>query len=73
MCGLPGGASNSITEDERRDFEEKSKSMVEFSKLSLKVFDDVVLKNKECVSSFRLIGDTYMFMTLRKKIHCSSL
>ncbi len=49
VCGLPGGVSKAITEEERRDFEEKARSMVEFSKLSLKIFDDVVLKNKEYV------------------------
>jgi len=57
VCGLPGGVSKAITEDERRDFEEKSKSMVEFSKLSLKIFDDVVLKNKEYVDL--ILSDMY--------------
>ena len=52
VCGLPGGVSKAVTEDERRDFEEKAKSMVEFSKLSLKIFDDVVLKNKEYVDLY---------------------
>ncbi len=57
VCGLPGGVSKAITEDERRDFEEKSKSMVEFGKLSLKIFDDVVLKNKEYVDL--ILSDMY--------------
>lgn len=57
VCGLPGGVSKAITEDERRDFEEKSKSMVEFSKLSLKILDDVVLKNKEYVDL--ILSDMY--------------
>ncbi len=57
VCGLPGGVSKAITEDERRDFEEKSKSIVEFSKLSLKFFDDVVLKNKEYVDL--ILSDMY--------------
>ncbi|TET39019.1 MAG: Ni/Fe hydrogenase subunit alpha [Dehalococcoidia bacterium] len=47
VCGLPGGMSRAITEEERADFEEKAKSMVEFAKFSLKLFDDVVLANKE--------------------------
>jgi F420-non-reducing hydrogenase large subunit len=47
VCGLPGGMSKAITEDERRDFEEKAKSLVEFGKFGLKLFDDVVLANKE--------------------------
>ena len=49
VCGLPGGMSRAITEEERADFEEKAKSMVEFGKFSLKLFDDVVLGNKEYV------------------------
>jgi len=49
VCGLPGGMSRAITEEERQDFEEKAKSMVEFGKFSLKLFDDVVLGNKEYV------------------------
>ncbi|MBC8511973.1 MAG: Ni/Fe hydrogenase subunit alpha [Dehalococcoidia bacterium] len=57
VCGLPGGVSKAITEDERRDFEEKSKSMVEFGKLSLKIFDDVVLQNKEYVDL--ILSDMY--------------
>ena len=49
VCGLPGGMSRAIIEEERHDFEEKAKSMVEFAKFSLKLFDDVVLGNKEYV------------------------
>jgi len=47
VCGLPGGMSKPITEDERKDFEEKAKSQVEFAKFSLKLFNDLVLANKE--------------------------
>jgi F420-non-reducing hydrogenase large subunit len=47
VCGLPGGMSKAITEEERKDFEEKAKSLVEFAKFSLKLFNDVVLSNKE--------------------------
>ena len=57
VCGLPGGVSKAISEDERYDFEEKAKSMVEFGKLSLKIFDDVVLKNKEYVDL--ILSDMY--------------
>jgi F420-non-reducing hydrogenase large subunit len=45
--GVPGGMSKPITEEQRKDFEEKSKSCVEFSKFGLKLFDDVVLANKD--------------------------
>ncbi len=47
VCGLPGGMSKSITEEERKDFEAKARSCVEFARFSLKLFDDVVLANKE--------------------------
>ena len=36
-----------ITEEERADFEEKAKSEIEFAKFSLKLFNDLVLANKE--------------------------
>ena len=60
VCGLPGGVSKAITEEERADFEDKAKSMVEFGKFSLKLFNDVVLSNKEYVDI--ILGDIY-FMT----------
>ena len=57
VCGLPGGMSKPITEEERKDFEAKAKSMVEFGKFSLKLFDDLVLANKEYVDL--ITGDIY--------------
>jgi F420-non-reducing hydrogenase large subunit len=57
VCGLPGGMSRAITEEERRDFEEKAKSLVEFARFSLKLFDDVVLANKEYADL--ILGDVY--------------
>ena len=57
VCGLPGGMSRAINEEERADFEEKAKSMVEFGKFSLKLFEDVVLGNKEYVDI--ITGDIY--------------
>jgi len=57
VCGLPGGMSNAITEEERKDFEEKAKSEVEFGKLSLKLFNDLVLANKEYLEL--ITGDIY--------------
>jgi F420-non-reducing hydrogenase large subunit len=47
VCGIPGGMSKAITEEERKDFEDKAKSLVEFSKYSLKLFNDLVLSNKQ--------------------------
>jgi len=60
VCGLPGGVSKAITEEERSDFEDKAKTMVEFGKFSLKLFNDVVLSNKEYVDL--ILGDIY-YMT----------
>ncbi len=47
VCGIPGGMNKAITEEERKDFEEKAISLVEFAKFSLKLFNDLVLSNKE--------------------------
>jgi len=57
VCGLPGGVSKPITEEERQDFETKAKSMVEFARFSLKIFEDVVLKNKEYLDI--ILSDAY--------------
>jgi len=57
VCGLPGGMSKAINEEERKDFEEKARSCVEFAKLSLKIFNDVVLSNKEYLDL--ITGDIY--------------
>ena len=55
--GLPGGMSKPITEEERKGFEEKAKSCVEFAKFSLKLFNDVVLANKQYLDL--IIGPIY--------------
>jgi F420-non-reducing hydrogenase large subunit len=49
MMNIPGGVRKGLTELERDDIVEKSKGFVEFAKFSLKVFEDVVLSNKEYV------------------------
>lgn len=58
---LPGGVSKGLTEDERKQVEEMAKSCVEFAKFSLKLFDDVVLKNQAYVSL--IVGDAYKLVT----------
>jgi F420-non-reducing hydrogenase large subunit len=45
VAALPGGVSKPITEEERDEILEIAKKSVEFGKLSLKVFDDIVLAN----------------------------
>lgn len=58
---LPGGVSKGITEEERAQIEELAKSCVEFSKFTLQLFDDVVLKNKAYVDL--ILSDTYQLKT----------
>jgi F420-non-reducing hydrogenase large subunit len=47
VCGLPGGMSKALSRDERAEIEEKAKQLVDFSKRSLEIFDDAVLKYNE--------------------------
>ncbi len=49
VMNIPGGVRKGLKEEERKDLEEKGKGFVEFAKFSLKIFDDVVLKNKQYV------------------------
>jgi F420-non-reducing hydrogenase large subunit len=48
-CGVPGGISKGLTEEERISIEEMARSSVEFAKFTLGIFDDIVLKNKAYV------------------------
>ncbi len=59
--GLPGGISKGLNEDERKEVEQIAKDSVEFAKLSLKVFDDIVLKNKQYVDM--ILSDAYTHRT----------
>jgi F420-non-reducing hydrogenase large subunit len=61
VFGLPGGVSKGLNEDERKEVEQIAKDSVEFAKLSLKVFDDIVLKNKEYVDM--IVSDVYTHHT----------
>lgn len=49
VLNIPGGVRKGLTEDQRKDIEEKAKGFVEFAKFSLKLFNDVVLANKTYV------------------------
>ena len=55
--GLPGGVSKAINEEERAQIEKIANESVEFGKVSLQVFDDVVLKNKAYLDM--VLSDTY--------------
>lgn len=49
VLNRPGGVNKGLNEEERKDIEEKAKGFVEFGKFSLKLFNDVVLQNKDYV------------------------
>ena len=59
--GLPGGVSKGITEEQRKEIEELGRHAVEFAKFSLKLFEDVVLKNSEYLKL--ITGDVYVHKT----------
>lgn len=49
VMNIPGGVRKGLTEEQRADIEVKAKGFVDFAKFSLKIFEDVVLENKEYV------------------------
>lgn len=59
--GLPGGVSRGINEEQRKEIEELGRHAIEFAKFSLKLFEDVVLKNSDYVSL--VTGDIYVHKT----------
>jgi len=61
VCGIPGGMSKAINEEERKEIEQMAESCVEFSKFSLKVFDDVVLANQAYVDL--ILSDAYAMVS----------
>ena len=60
-CGLPGGVSKAISEEERKTLIETGEYAVEFCQFALQLFDDTVLKNKEYVEL--VTGDIYKHRT----------
>lgn len=50
VMNIPGGVRKGLTEEQRADIEIRAKGFIEFAKFSLKLFDDVVLENKEYVN-----------------------
>ncbi len=61
VCGLPGGVSKPVTEEERKRFIETAEYSVEFSRWALELFDNTVLKNKEYLDL--VTGDIYKHRT----------
>jgi F420-non-reducing hydrogenase large subunit len=67
---LPGGVSKGISEAERLDIVEKARSCVEFARFSLKLFEDVVLKNQaylDLILSDTFELDTYSIGTVDER------
>jgi len=60
-CGLPGGVSKGISKEEQQKLIEAGEYGVEFCKLALQIFDDIVLKNKDYVDL--VTGDVYSHKT----------
>ncbi len=58
---IPGGLTKGITEEERKQIEEMGKWAVEFGQFSLKLFNDIVLGNKQYVDL--ILGDIYTHRT----------
>jgi len=61
VCGIPGGISSSLSEENRQEIEMMTKSCVDFAKFSLSLFNDVVLKNEDYVNLIK--SDIYTMRT----------
>ncbi len=61
VLGLPGGVSKVITKEEQEKFIAAGEHAVKFAEFSLKIFSDVVLKNKQYVDW--ILSDTYTHKT----------
>lgn len=49
VLNVPGGVRKGLNEEQRKDIEEKARGFIEFSKFSMKIFNDIVLANKQYV------------------------
>src|SRR5512136_2064775 len=61
VFGLPGGVSKAVSAEDRKKIEEIASQDVDFARLSLKVFDDLVLKKKEYLDM--VLSDVYTHRT----------
>jgi len=61
VCGLPGGLSKGLNDDEVKEIKDMVGSCVDFAQFSLKLFDDIVLKNKDYVDL--ITSDPYQLNT----------
>ena len=61
VCGLPGGISKPLSEENRQEIEKMAASSLEFAKFSLKIFHDIVLGNPKYVEMIK--SDAYTMKT----------
>jgi F420-non-reducing hydrogenase large subunit len=61
VCGLPGGVSKALSKEEAKEIKEMAESCVKFAQLSLKIFDDIVLKNDGYIDMIK--SDHYSLKT----------
>ncbi|MCW4052916.1 MAG: Ni/Fe hydrogenase subunit alpha [Candidatus Bathyarchaeota archaeon] len=61
VCGIPGGISKGLNEENRQEIEKMVKSCVEFAKTTLGLFSKVVLKNERYVDLIK--SDMYSMKT----------
>ncbi|MEM2517943.1 MAG: Ni/Fe hydrogenase subunit alpha [Candidatus Bathyarchaeia archaeon] len=61
VCGLPGGVSKPLSEENRQEIEKMVTSAVNFAKFSLKLFHDIVLENTKYVELIK--SDTFTLRT----------
>jgi len=61
VCGLPGGISKGLDKEEVNNIKHMVKSSIDFAEFSLKLFDDIVLENKDYVDLIK--SDPYQLDT----------
>lgn len=61
VCGLPGGISKPLSQENRQEMERMASSSLEFAKLTLKIFHDIVLGNPNYVEMIK--SDAYTMNT----------
>ncbi|MCJ7424917.1 Ni/Fe hydrogenase subunit alpha [Candidatus Bathyarchaeota archaeon] len=61
VCGLPGGISKPLSEENRQEIEKMAASSLEFAKLTLKLFHSIVLGNSKYVDMIK--SDAYTMKT----------
>ena len=61
VCGLPGGISKPLGEENRQEIEKMAASSVEFAKFTLRLFHDIVLGNSKYVDLIK--SDAYTLKT----------